>query len=308
MMPTAGFVNAHTHLELGALYEKIPEGLEFSEWIIELVRLKRNLNERDIQEAIESAIAFLYEIGTMAIGDISSTGQSVEPLLESGLAGIVYYEVLGMDSAAARERLLQAQHHIDRWRRKEGRMRVGLSIHAPYSSAPELFTTAAEWCIAEGVPLGIHIAESPAEVAFLLSGTGPFLTLNQRFYADFCWQPPGCSPIQYLERLGVLEARPLLFHGVQVGDEDLQLLARHGCAVVHCPRSNSRLLVGRMPLERYLEHGIVVALGTDSLASSPSLDVRDEVAAALLLHGANVPESVLWEMATTGGLQALGLH
>jgi aminodeoxyfutalosine deaminase len=186
-------------------------------------------------------------------------------------------------------------------------MRVGLSIHTPYTASARLLAEGAAWCRAEQVPLSIHVAESPAEALFFREGHGPLLDLNRRFYPNFQWAAPGCSPVQYLERLGVLEARPLLFHGVQVDETDLSILARAGCAMVHCPRSNTRLQCGRMPLERYLEHGIVVALGTDSLASSPSLDLREELAAARALHGARVPEQALLASATTGGARALGI-
>jgi cytosine/adenosine deaminase-related metal-dependent hydrolase len=305
-MTVSGFVNAHTHLELGALLGAIPAGLEFSAWIWELVKRKRALTERDYLEAIDAGIRTLHETGSVGVGDISSNGLSVVPLLESGLAGVVYYEVLGMDEQGW-QRFEAAQRLIDGWRAREGRMRVGLSIHTPYTASARLLEQGAAWCRAEQVPLSIHLAESPAETRFFQAGDGPILELNQRFYPDFRWPAPGCSPVQYLERLGVLAARPLLFHGVEVDEQDLASLARAGCAMVHCPRSNLRLGCGRMPLERYLEHGIVVALGTDSLASAPSLDLREELRAAGELHGERVSAQALQMIATEGGARALGI-
>ena len=100
---------------------------------------------------------------------------------------------------------------------------------------------------------------------------------------------PGMRPVSYLAALGVLDARPLLVHAVHVTEEDVRAIADAGCAVAHCPRSNDRLSCGRMPLERYLAAGVRVYLGTDSRASSPSLDLRDEAAFARELHAGLVP-------------------
>ncbi|MBA3471202.1 MAG: amidohydrolase family protein [Herpetosiphonaceae bacterium] len=306
-MQNAGFVNAHTHLELGPLADLLPTAQPFTEWVLELIRRRSGLDTLAYQQAIEAAIAMLIAAGTVAVGDISSTGLSVEPLLRSGLAGVVYLEVLGFDPEQALPRLAARQREIDVWRQQEGRMRIGLSVHAPYSCAPALFEAAATWCRAEAVPLAIHVAESPEEVAFLQDKSGPMAALNARFTPHVVWNAPGCSPIQYLEQLGVLAARPVLIHGVQVDAPDLALIKASGAMLVHCPRSNERLMCGRMPLERYLELGIPLALGTDSLASAPSLDVRDELEFARRLHAGLVAERDLLELATVGGLQVLGI-
>jgi aminodeoxyfutalosine deaminase len=306
-MPNAAFVNAHTHLELGSFADLLPTAQPFTEWILDLVKRRGGVDNLVYQQAIEVAIATLIAAGTVAVGDISATGLSVEPLLRSGLAGVVYLEVLGFDPEQALPRLIAKQREIDTWRRQEGRMRVGLSVHAPYSCAPALFEAAAAWCQAEAVPLAIHVAESPDEVAFIRAKSGPMAELNARFTPNVIWNAPGCSPIQYLEQLGVLAARPVLIHGVQVDAQDLALIKASGAMMVHCPRSNVRLMCGRMPLERYLELGIPVALGTDSLASSPSLDVREELEFARSLHADRVSERALLDMATSGGLQILGV-
>src|SRR6185436_13357269 len=106
-MREPGLVNAHTHLELGALAGGIPEGLEFTEWVLALIRLRNQLSEGEFAAAIDQAIGDLHAMGTVAVGDISSTGASVEPLLHSGLAGVVYFEVLGFGPVAM-ERFAQA--------------------------------------------------------------------------------------------------------------------------------------------------------------------------------------------------------
>jgi cytosine/adenosine deaminase-related metal-dependent hydrolase len=162
------------------------------------------------------------------------------------------------------------------------------------------------------VPLSVHTAESPAETQFLRDATGPIADL---LYPGAGWtihpeRAPGVSPIAYLEQLDVLAARPLLAHGVQVDADDVARIVRADAAVAHCPRSNARLQCGRMPYGLYRSAGVRLALGADSLASSPSLVVWDDAVAAYELHSAagETPTATeLLRLATLGGADALGL-
>ena len=120
------------------------------------------------------------------------------------------------------------------------------------------------------------------------------------------FRPSGATPVRYLDDLGVLAARPTLVHAVHVDDDDVRRLQRAGCAVVHCPRSNALLECGTFPWARYARHGVTVALGTDSLGSSPSLSPVDEFGAARAVHGAAAdPAQLVWA-AVKGGHRALG--
>jgi cytosine/adenosine deaminase-related metal-dependent hydrolase len=292
--------NAHTHLELSDLAHLCPpQPVPFATW---MRRLLWNLiwrRRRDVKAAVEQGIEKLRACGTTHVGDVTASWQSVEPLLESGLQGVVYLEVAGLQQERALARLEQAKARIAEARAApgDGRMQVGLSLHAPYSCHPDLLRTGAEWCRAEDVPLCVHVAESPTEVELLLYGRtssvdGP-TQLLVRALRLWPTSTPGQRPVAYLASLGVLDAHPLLVHAVQVTDEEIGLIAEAGCAVAHCPRSNARLSCGRMPLERYLAADVPVYLGTDSLASSPSLDVREEAAFAQALHAGRVgPEPI----------------
>jgi 5-methylthioadenosine/S-adenosylhomocysteine deaminase len=312
LLPAA--VNAHTHLELTGLAGRISTGLEFAEWIAELVRVRRQCTAEDFARAAADGAAMARSAGTAAIGEISTLGLSVEPLLRSGLHGIVYYELLGADSALAPELLRHGQERVRAWRTEYGeeQLRFGLSLHTPYTVSAELFRLATRWCAEEGVPLSIHAAESPAESLWLRTHGGP---ITERLYRPLGLPldpsgPPCCSPIAYLDRLGVLPARPLLAHGVQVDEADLARLAATATPVAHCPRSNAQLLCGRMPYAAYRTAGVELSLGTDSLASSPSLSVWDDLAMAYAIHtaagDAPVPAELL-RLATLGGAAALGL-
>lgn len=296
-------VNCHTHLELGWLADLCPagDGEPFVPWIVKLVNRNRHAAESGQREkwmraAIEQGIQSLLDCGTTHIGDISQSGLSIEPLLESGLAGIVYVEVIGPEAGMWPASFERAKKLVERYRPAERNgLRIGLSPHAPYSTHPEAFKAVTTYCLQENLPMCIHLAESPAETETMHYGRGPFVELSRAVRANPI-PSPGLSPVAYMEDLGVLAARPLLVHLVQVDDHDLDKIAAAGAKVAHCPRSNGRLQCGRMPLEKMLIRGISAALGTDSLASSPSLNVVEEAAAAMGVHERWLPAGVIQQL------------
>lgn len=309
-----GLVNAHTHLELTHHAGHVPENLPLIEWIYPLVSYSRTRTPDDFERAAFAGIEMLRASGTVAVGEICTFGQSVRPLVESGMYGVVYYELLSPHPARAADLLREGQQQIEQWRRAypQDRIRFGLAPHTPFTVSSELLRAVAEWCRAEDVPLSIHAAESPAESQFLREATGPIADL---LYPGAGWpvdreRIPGTSPVAWLDELGVLASRPLIAHGVQVDDDDLARIARSDAAVAHCPRSNTRLQCGRLPWSAYRAAGVRLALGTDSLASSPSLAVWDDAIAAHTLHTVNgempAPTELL-RLATLGGADALGL-
>lgn len=296
-------VNCHTHLELGWLADICPAGAgePFVPWIIKLVNRNRHAaesgqREKWTQAAIEQAIQTLLACGTTHIGNICQSGLSIEPLLDSGLAGVVYIEVIGSETGMWSASFERAKKLVERYRPAERNgLRIGLSPHAPYSTHPEAFQEVTAYCLQEALPMCIHLAESPAETEMLLHGRGPFVDLSRAVRA-IPIPAPGLSPVAYMEDLGVLAARPLLVHVVQVDDHDLDKIAASGAKIAHCPRSNSRLQCGRMALEKMLARRIPVALGTDSLASSPSLDVLEEAEAAVAAHEGWLPAGVIQQL------------
>ena len=296
-------VNAHTHLELTGFAHLCPPpaGVPLVAWLQTVIAAQtaaRSVGMLPFQKAVEAGIELIRAAGTTHVGDITNSGASIEPLLDSGLGGIVYLEVIGLNPADSLPRLQKAKEKINIYRRRESKMRVGLSVHAPYSCHPDLFRDGAAWCVAEDVPLCIHAAESPAELELLTRGTGDFRGMQKALNLPGL-PVPGCSPIAYLESLGVLAAKPLLVHCVQVNDDDIQRIAFSGCKVAHCPRSNQLLQCGRMPLEKFLAAGVHVYLGTDSLSSSPSLNVREEAEAAIKLHADHVPADSIRALLTS---------
>lgn len=285
--------NAHTHLELSTLADKCPDvaGRDFVDWIVNKVdkgiEELGNTAERVFTEAVEQSIQDLIDAGVTMVGDVTNSGVSIEPLLKSGLHGLVYVEYIGTDPSQARTKLNKVASIIEKHRHhiKRG-MHIGISLHAPYSVHPELWKLGLDYIKEHKLPLCIHVAESPAEHEFMTKGTG---SIADTYYGGVSKVPsPMKSPIKFLAGIGALDLKPLLVHCVHVDDEDIKLIKDSGSTVVHCPRSNLRLNCGRMPLEKFLAQNIPVLLGTDSLASSPSLSIFDEVEVAVALHHGKV--------------------
>jgi cytosine/adenosine deaminase-related metal-dependent hydrolase len=296
-------LNAHTQLELTGLSHLCPsEPVPFTSWVGRMSWNRFRLLPTRIHYGVLQGIRELKKNGTTHVWDVTATGASVTPLLGSGLEGTIFLEVrgLGLKKAQARLRLVQAHIRFIRQRHRSRRFQAGLFLHAPYSCHPDLLREGAAWTRREGIPLGIRVAESPAETELLTSGQIRSTSALYRFMARLkrSWpeQVPGLRPVPYLDSLGVLDARPVLVHAVDVTEEEISLIARKGCTVVHCPRSNERLSCGRMPLEKFLQAGVPVRLGTGNPTSIPDLDVRNEAAFARGFHQSKVDPTAIEQL------------
>jgi aminodeoxyfutalosine deaminase len=304
-----GLVNAHTHLELSYLGGTVPPASRFTDWIRKVMASRRAQPDplaAPILDAARNAIAGLHASGAAAVGDISNTLVTLPLLNEAPVAAVVFLEVLRFRASEAAAAFDAAVHRLAGVG-PAAHVRVWLAPHAPYSVSPPLFDAIREWLAGDAMArTSVHVAESPEETELLEHGDGSFRDLLQELGAwDAEWTPPGCGPVEYLERLKVLGPRTLAVHGVQMGSADLARLARAGATLVTCPRSNRHVGVGDPPIARFYESGVPVAVGTDSLASAPDLSVFAEVAAMRALAPA-VPAARLLESATLVGARALG--
>jgi cytosine/adenosine deaminase-related metal-dependent hydrolase len=241
--------------------------------------------------------------GTGLVGDISNTLRSAGPLEAGPLHARVFREVIGF--RAGEPHVMKAVREIEA--RPETRVRFSLAAHAPYSVAPDVIAALAG---AGGDyarrPRSIHLGESPDEIEFLATGCGAFRVLLEELGAwDPAWTCPRCGPVEYLDRLGFLDDRTLVVHGVHLADAELRVLAARGATLVTCPRSNEWTGGGAPPVERFYRSGVRVAVGTDSLASVADLNLLAELA-ALRRHAPGIAAAALLESATAIGARALG--
>jgi cytosine/adenosine deaminase-related metal-dependent hydrolase len=303
-------VNAHTHLELSYLRGRIPRAAKFLDWIRTVIATRRGYPDAadpDIVDAARAAIAEAHASGTGLLGDVSNTLVTAPLLREASVPAQIFYELLRFNIADAESMTRDARGKADAAADPGGDVRVSLAPHAPYSVSPALFAAIrADLDAHSGQVTSVHLGESPEETEFIRRGSGPWRGLLEELgvWTD-AWRAPGTSPVAYLEQIGFLDRRVLAVHGVQFDGDDLDRLRARDMTIVSCPRSNQYVGVGAPPLEAFYAMNVNVALGTDSLASAPDLNMFAELAEGRRL-APRVPARTLLESATRRGAAALG--
>jgi cytosine/adenosine deaminase-related metal-dependent hydrolase len=299
-----GLINAHTHLELTGLVGESPQA-DFAAWIRRLRQRKAERRSEEFAAAALQGLADCWAAGVTTVADTGDSGAAIRALAGAGGSGIAYQEVFGPHPAQCEDSLSGLQRQMESLGRfVRGRVRIGVSPHAPYSVSGRLFAATASWARAEGLPLATHVAESFAESALLKRGEGPFAEAWHR--RDIPPPTPlGLTPVEWLDHHGVLGERTLCIHLIQVSPGDIGLLQRAGAAVAHCPLSNHFHRHGAAPLGAFLAQGLRVGLGTDSVVSVGSLDLLAEARAAAAL--ARLDADAALALCTLEGARALGL-
>ena len=302
-----GLVNPHTHLELSHCDPGDPPA-SFCDWIIALAdRSGRNSgipHERLYGDATRRGIQQCLAFGVTCVGDISQQMHITRPILRDGpIRSVSYGEGIGLAKMRPRfEQLLPRA--VDQTHASE-RLRVGLTPHAPYSVDLPGYRQCIALAREHNLPLATHMGETPHEREFLERHTGEFRNL---------WEVIGqwsngvetmrTGPIDFAREVGLLDYPTLLAHVNYCDDRELDVLAGGRASVVYCPRTHR--FFGHAPhrWRDMLARGINVAIGTDSCASSPNLDL---VADLRLLHeiAPDFPVEQLWRMATTRAARAL---
>jgi cytosine/adenosine deaminase-related metal-dependent hydrolase len=188
---------------------------------------------------------------------------------------------------------------------------IGVSPHAPYTVSDRLYLEAALFAAAEEMPLAVHVAESASESQLVVDACGPFAdALRGR---SITVEARGRSPVELLDRAGILGPRTLLIHCVQVDSADISVIAAAGCGVAHCPVSNAKFGHGIAPVLEFLSAGIAVGIGSDSVASNNRMDLLEEARAAVLFQRVRsgradaLSARAALRLVTLGGARALGL-
>ena len=295
-----GLVNTHTHLELTHLAGNNAER-EFARWIRALRTLKDATTPDEFAGAAERGVRDGWAAGVTCVADTGSSGAVIEVLSRLGGRGVVYQEVFGPDPHQADASLTELQQMLSRLERHvTARVALGVSPHAPYTVSTPLYRAVASLARREHFPLAVHVAESREETMLVRDGAGPFA--EALWSRDIAVERQDCSPVQYLERLGVLSPDTLCIHCVQVDAEDVRALGRNGAAVAHCPRSNHAHGHGAAPFPAMRAAGLRVGLGTDSAVSVGDVDLLAEARAA----GLNGEAALL--VLTLEAARALGLE
>ncbi len=314
-----GLVNAHSHLELTAMRGFLEnEESDFFAWLKKLTTARRErMTAEDLYVSSAWGACEAARAGVTCVADASDLAyESMNALRDVGLRGIVFQESFGPDPRLATENFARLKTKVARLRERETSLvKCGVSPHAPYTVCAPQLEMIAEFAVAERLPLMMHAAETAMEVSLLREGSGPFAEgLSAR---GFKWEAPGVSTIQYLRDHGILGARPLLAHCINVDETDIEMLRETETRVAHCPKSNAKLRHGVAPFARFLDAGVAVGLGSDSVASNNTCDLLEEARFALLMARSEsarddrqrqLAAAEVLHTATVGGARALGLE
>jgi cytosine/adenosine deaminase-related metal-dependent hydrolase len=304
-----GLVNGHCHLQYTAYADMCEPGVDFLDWISVFARRNPTMTDADWQASADAGVGELLRTGTTAVADVVASPAAVRAA--EPLAGVSYVEAVGVDGAGwpAHRPVL-----LDRLAARTGRA-VGVSPHTLYSLGSGVVRDCVAVARERGLRLHPHLAESPYEVEYVATGTGPFADAMVRWGFAMELVTAGGSartPAAELAGLGALGPDVHVAHGVHCDAADRALLRAHRTTVTLCPRSNRVLGVGEAPVAAYRAEGSPVAVGTDSRASAPSLDLLADVAdlrATALRQGSPAAGLDRWlvEAATIGGARAMGL-
>ena len=292
-----GFINLHCHAAM-SLLRGYADDMPLMSWLQRYIwpTEQKVVGPEFVRDGSDLAIAELLKGGTTTLVDNYYFPEiTAEQCDSAGLRALLNFPIIDVETAWARDAEACINRGLalrDRYRDHD-RIAIGFGPHSTYGVSERTLNQVAMLAEELDAPVHIHLQETKEEV------------LNS---VERC----GLRPIDLLQKLGLLGPRTHCVHMNAVGEQDIETLALHGAHVVHCPRSNLKLGSGISPVQRLLDRGVNVALGTDGAASNNRLSMLAEAQTASLIgkvqHGD--PQAVCaWsalEMATLSGAQALG--
>ena len=294
-----GLVNCHTHLDLTGMRGKCPPGPDFCEWLRGVVRDRLQRPTEQVEADTSTGLAEASSYGTTLLGDIANQGRSWAILARSPIRSVVFYELIGLTWPRAEA----AWNSAGEWLKSHPATPTclpGLSPHAPYSVHVQLFHGIADLARQYKVALATHLAETDDELELLKNKSGPFVPFLTELGA---WEPSGLvSGPPLVIRICKASTTALLIHCNH-------LAPTHGippnASIIYCPRTHAAFGHPPHPFREFLARGVRVALGTDSLASNPDLDILAEARFIRKKHP-DVKGETLLRMLTLSGAEALG--
>jgi len=296
-----GFINAHVHLELGWIKEKIGVFQGFTGWLKQIINAKREpIAEETIEFSVKQGIKALISSGVTTVGEISSYGGIDKPILKhSGLRTVLFREVLdSKEQTCDLSNFETGPIYEER-----------LFPHSPYSCSPGLLGKVLESHMRNKIPLGVHLAESPHEMEFVRGKENAIeSTIFPIIGKESFSRNMADTPFSYLNEIGFFDgAGVTTVHMVQVRPEEVHEIRAKNVGIVLCPRSNLFLQVGVPPLGDYrcLDR---LGLGTDGLSSNYNLDYFEELRFLHLLMSLSLGKDAASKSvycATLGGAKSL---
>lgn len=284
-----GLVNSHTHSAM-TLMRGYSDSLPLQEWLEEIWKVEEKLKPEDVRIGTKLACAEMIKTGTTAFGDMYFHMDEVTDIVEkSGLRARLGYGMIG-DGEKGKEELQKGTEFA---KKSVGeRIKKMITPHSPYTCDDFMLSEAAKRAKDLDIPLHTHLNETEQEIEKIVEEKGKL-------------------PTVYLNSLNFWDTKGFVAHGTHLKEEEIEILSKKNIGIAHCPSANMKLGSGTSPVEKIIEEGIKVGLGTDGPASNNNLDLLEEMKqAALLLNlkGIQLPSKKFIDMATKNGCDLLGLN
>ena len=306
LMP--GLVNAHCHLDYTMMRRAINPQRTFTEWIIRINTLKRSLDNNDYRDAIAKGFAELKQWGTTTVANIESFPELLPDMPPPPIRTWWFFEMIDVrHRLAGEETIAGTLGFFDQ--RPDWLGGFGLSPHAPYTASGKLYELTADTAEKLGMPVTTHVAESREEWEMFREKRGELHEFMQKLGRWMFDNQEQRTPLAHVAAHARLGPRWLLAHMNELDDSDFTLLATmpQKPSIVHCPGSHRYFRHTRFPLTKLRSIGVNVCLGTDSLASTLTLSMFDEMR-ILARQEPQLDPSEIIKMATLNGAMALGIE
>jgi len=296
LMP--GLVNAHTHVPMNLL-RGLADDLRLDVWLLGYIMPveREYVNPEFVRLGTSLACAELIQSGVTSFADMYYfEDQVAEGAAEAGLRAVCGQTILKFpspDAASYKEALAASEKMIKKWK-GHPLITPAVAPHAAYTSTVDILGSATALAQKYDVPLHIHVSETAQEVED---------SLRDR----------DLPVVSYIEQQNVLKSKVIAAHCVHIDEREMHTLQKYGVGVAHNPTSNLKLSSGIAPINRMLELGLNVGIGTDGVSSNNDLDMFEEMRlAALLAKGSSgdptvVPARTAVTMATSMGARAIHL-
>ena len=286
LMP--GLKDCHTHSGMTA-FRSLADDLNLQDWLNnEIFPREAKMTGEDCYWLTKLAILEYLTSGITAIEDMYLTPETIaDACIEMGMRCEL---VSGLNKFGPTLEVLEERYNT--LNNKHPLIGFKMGVHAEYTCDRELLENVAALVHKYKAPLYVHMSETQTEVRE-------------------CRDRYGKSPVALFDELGLFDYGGVIYHGVWVDEEDMDILYRRNVMVVSNPASNAKLASGIAPLTAYLEKGIVVALGTDGPSSNNALDMFREMYLASVLGKIRemdplaVPATEVLKMATVNGSMTL---
>lgn len=293
-----GFINAHTHSPM-SLFRGMADDLPLMDWLHQHIwpAEAKWLSPAFVRVGTELAIAEMISCGTTCFNEFYFFAEDIiATAKKTGLRCVMNSTLFNGSNAYGSSENEFFEKAIDVFAKEQHPLiTIGIGPHSPYAVSKDYLIKVRDFAEQHALPVTMHVHETQAEIAI-------------------CQEKYNRRPIDFLQNIGLLSTHFQAVHCTHLNDDDIKQLLNNHCHIIHCPESNLKLASGLCKVDRLLNTGLNVAIGTDGPVSNNDLDMISEMRTAAMigklenLDPTAVNATTVLQMATVNGAKALGLE